>query len=547
MPDEQDRTGTENQRPAHPLETLTRPTLHLGARIFTPVVLFLLILAIGIFSRVWQFGRVPPGLNIVEASIGVDANDLYHYGVDRNGASYPVNFIAWGQGSDALYGYMLLPFMPFGLTPTTERLPALLTGILTLPLIFFIAKRILGRNFGLLAMFLLAISPWHILMSRWGLNENILPFVAALGFACLLASTPKNIWFIVSAFFFGLCFYAYGGSYVAIPILLLGAIPILWVSKRISLRNLIIGLIVLAAMVFPIALFVLVNSLGWNTIHLGMITIPRLSVQARFLTKSAISKQNPILAVLTNIRGMIRMLFFTQTDNLNYNSIGQYGYMYTFSLPFIIIGTILLIARRKIKEDPESYLLLSWLVGALAIGAVEPVNFNRIHMVFIPLILCLTAGLAWLWNQRRLVFASLIGLYLLFFATFTVTYHGSEYKQPADQPFPNGILPALNVARLQANHPICVTDHLFRAHIYALFSDPINPSVFLSTVKYLIPTETTRGVISFGRYSFGLANCANAPGTVYVLMDEQPPNHGIAYKVKDYLSYHVYIPKTGTP
>src|SRR5208283_3482746 len=110
-------------------------------------------------------------------------------------------------------------------------------------------------------------------------------------------------------------------------------------------------------------------------------------------------------------------------------------------------------------------------------------------------------------------------LYLLFFAAFTATYFKTAYQQPADQPFPNGILPAMTEARLQANHPICVTDHLFRAHIYALFVDPINPSLFLGTVKYVIPTETTRGVISFGRYTFGLANCAKDPGTVYVLLD----------------------------
>src|SRR5271157_1877248 len=147
--------------------------------------IFFLILAFGIFARVWGFGKLPPGLNADEASIGVDAFSLLHYGIDRNGISFPVNFISWGSGQNALYGYLLIPFIAMGgLTPFIVRLPMLITGILTLPLVFFVAKRMLGNRYGLVAMFLVSISPWHIILSRWGLESNLLPFTFLLGFAC---------------------------------------------------------------------------------------------------------------------------------------------------------------------------------------------------------------------------------------------------------------------------------------------------------------------------------------------------------------------------
>ena len=74
-------------------------------------ILIGVVLVLGVFARTWEYGHLPPGLNADEASIGVEAYDLAHFGVDRNGVSYPVHFIAWGSGQNALYGYILIPFV----------------------------------------------------------------------------------------------------------------------------------------------------------------------------------------------------------------------------------------------------------------------------------------------------------------------------------------------------------------------------------------------------------------------------------------------------
>ena len=69
--------------------------------------LFIAVLGIGIFARTWEYRSLPPGLNQDEAENGVEAESLYKYGVDRNGVSFPVRFISWGSGQDALYGICL--------------------------------------------------------------------------------------------------------------------------------------------------------------------------------------------------------------------------------------------------------------------------------------------------------------------------------------------------------------------------------------------------------------------------------------------------------
>jgi hypothetical protein len=73
-------------------------------------ILFFFILALGFFGRSWNFSSLPPGLNQDEASCGVDAYDLLHYGTDRNGETFPVHAIAFGSGQNTPYCYLRILF-----------------------------------------------------------------------------------------------------------------------------------------------------------------------------------------------------------------------------------------------------------------------------------------------------------------------------------------------------------------------------------------------------------------------------------------------------
>jgi len=509
---------------------------------FTPALLFVIILVIGIFARVWQFGEVPPGLNQDEASIGVEAYDLYHFGVDRNGFSYPVEFLSWGNGMDALEGYVLIPFMTLGLNPVTVRLPILISGILTLLLVFFVAKRSFGLTVGLLSMFLLAISPWHILMSRWGINENILPFVFMLGFACLILTTPKNQWFIGAMIFFGLTLYAYGAMYVAMPVFLILAIPLMVYAKRVSTKTLISGLLLFAIVITPILICIVINIFGWNTIEIGKITIPHLLGTARFLSVSATSSSNPIKSMIYNASIMFKLLLINQSDGLIFNSVGQFGYLYPFSFPLAVLGVGLLFPYRKTKLIPEKMLVLAWLLAALCIGLFLNAQFNRIQLVFIPIILCTAAFLDWLGRQHRVLLALMVCIYLVSFFSFNKNYHGIEYYKDATHNFYPGLIPALQYASQQGEHPICVTNLVTDPYIYVLLAEPENPSSYLNTIEYTNPNEGFREVRTLSRYIFGLDSCREDPKMIYVLYYEKIPDTLKNYLKKDFTDFHVYIP-----
>jgi len=510
------------------------------------ILLFIIILIIGIFARTWEFRSLPPGLNQDEASSGVDAFDLLHFGVDRNGVSFPVLFISWGSGQNALYAYTLIPAIALGgLSPFTVRLPMLISGILTLLLVYLIGKRVAGEKFGLISMFLLAISPWHIMLSRWGLESNILPFIFSAGYLLLLKSTLDHRWFIPAMVCMALCLYAYGTAYVAVPLFLLCALPVLIWVKKIGIMKLIPGLIVLAVLSTPIGLFLLVNARHWNSIHLGLVTIPQLPARPRYEAVSVLFQGN-LLGNLVQKLGELINLLWVQVDGHAANAFDPYGYFYKYTLPFAVLGAVLWIPLRKSQNTPERLLLLAWLCVGLLLGILQPVNINRINLVFIPLIFCVAYVLVWISERSTPGLIIALSIFLVGFGLFTYAYHGSEYRSIAGRNFFPGLLPAIDFASQQGHQSICITDTVNEPYIFVLFSQKMDPSDYLNSMIYANPHADSGQVQQLGRYIFGLEYCPPDSNTVYILSGETPPPGTVAYRLHSFDSFIVYVPEAGS-
>ena len=189
------------------------------------------VLGLGIAVRVWHFPAVPPGLNQDEAASAYEAFSLTQTGCDKWGNPWPVYFPAWGSGQNVLLAYLTIPVIKaFGLSIFAARLVPLLLGLLTLPL-FYYCLRPLGRYPALLGLLLLAVAPWHFMLSRWGLESNLLPFWMLLGCTTLsrAISTQRRRWIysLAAAFCPGaLCLrhHVCGAAYHAGN----GAVSLLW-------------------------------------------------------------------------------------------------------------------------------------------------------------------------------------------------------------------------------------------------------------------------------------------------------------------------------
>lgn len=511
-------------------------------------LLFSAILAIGIFARVWEFGSLPSGLNPDEASIGVEAYYLYKFGIDRSGMSYPVHLISWGSGQNALYAYMLIPFVALqGINAVSVRLPMMLSGILSLPLIFIAGERLLGRKFALIAMFLMAISPWHIVNSRWAVESNIMPFLFLAGFTALLMSNPKNWWFIVSSIFFALSLYAYGTAYIGVPIFLLLAVPVLVYSKRISVLQAVAGLGVFLLIAVPIAMFIAVNTFRLETLRLGLVTIPRLPVEARYETVAAVFGGSPLSAIRENAAIMLKVLW-SQEDAFPWNFVEPFGYFYKYTFPFAVAGFFLTMPFKALRENRvERWLLLSWVAASLVIGILHPVNLTRINLIFTPILLCLALLIIKLDKPVPLMLPITVLVFSIGFILFNQAYHGGEYRKRASGIFNDGIIPAIEYATQKSDSLVCFTEQRYSLYIYVLLTQKYHPSEYLNQLEWidpLDPADPARTPRAIKNYRFRLSDCIKDPNAVYILtLKENPPVSDIEYKGRKFEKFLVFLPK----
>jgi 4-amino-4-deoxy-L-arabinose transferase-like glycosyltransferase len=507
-------------------------------------ILIGLVLILGVFARTWEYGRLPPGLNADEASIGVEAYDLAHFGVDRNGVTYPVHFIAWGSGQNALYGYILIPFIAaLGLTPLAVRLPMLLTGIASLPIMYLVGARTFGHRVGLLAMLFLAVSPWHILLSRWALESNLLPFVFLTAYASLLLGLMRRPWFFVSCLLFGLSLYAYGTAYAIVPIFVICALGIMVRQRSLPRGHLAWGAALFGVTALPIGLFVAVNSLGISAMSFGPFTIPRLPAEARYQAATVIGQGEALQGIAVNLWTGLKLLA-TESDGLIYNVLDPFGYFYRVGLPLALLGIGLLAFDFKGARRVEHRLLISWMGAALVLLILQPVNINRFNIAFMPLLILAALAVAWLGSRFPSVTVTSVILLLLAFAGFSAAYHGASYRQQIGYKFHEGLLPALAFAESQVDTSLCVTDEINMPYVFALFSGHTSPAEFVGSVSYVDAQAPFREVVSFGRYVFGTQHCTGGQGYTYLLTTQEiPPRLGNRYLYEFFDNFVVYYPK----
>jgi len=135
-----------------------------------PLLVFL-ILIIGVVIRAYLFGTIPNGINTDEAASGYDAYALYNYGIDMNGYKYPLVLVGFGTGHQALYTYFSIPFISiFGLNQLSIKMTNLVFGILSLIIFYLTVRRTDNNKVAMIALLLIATNPWHIIISRWGLD-----------------------------------------------------------------------------------------------------------------------------------------------------------------------------------------------------------------------------------------------------------------------------------------------------------------------------------------------------------------------------------------
>lgn len=474
-------------------------------------LLFITIMILGVFVRVYKFGSVPEGINQDEAYAGYEAYSLLKYGKDSYGYSFPVYFIAWGSGMNVLESYFMMPFIAvFGLKTWVIRIPQLIMAVITLIVCYLIMKRLFNEKAGLLCMFILAVVPWHIMLSRWALESNLAPAFLMIGFYFFVKGMDKQIYYIISAIMYGLSLYAYATIWPFVPLIIFLEIIYAVYRKKIGINKYtVVSFIVLFVMALPLLLFLLVNKGYIDELKLGFISVPKLL----YMRSGEISLQN----IPDNFKN-IWSIMINQTDGLVTNVYNDYGIFFKITLVlfvvgmfFIIFNTVKDIKKRSNAEMPQLLLLIQF-IGGFFLTLLVSVNINRANSIMIPIILIAVYGLYEVINLigSNLVLWIVAIVYLILFANFTQAYF-KNYNNDAGYAFSLGFEEAMEFAMNHASDSsmIYVTPSVSQARV--MFYSKIPVDEYINTVVYNNYPGAFVGTDSFGKFcmNFDIYNSIN--------------------------------------
>ncbi len=498
------------------------------------IVLILLIL--GVAVRVAGFPAVPAGFNQDEAIVAYNAFTLLHEGVEPYGHPYPMNLLSWGQGSPVFGAVVMMPSLfLFGSTVFAIRLPYLLLGCLTLPLFYLFLRRIADRETAVLGLFLLAISPWHIGISRWALDANTFPFLLLAGCTLLLASRDRSVlWLYAAMMTFALSLYAYGPALVVVPVLLLFSLPFAVHLRKGKIVDVLGSLAVFGVLAIPMLLYVLINThvLDWQTLHIGPLTIPKLEGVSRFVSQGFFSRTDVIGTMRANILIFVNVLW-TQNDGNIYNVLPRFGIFYGVGTVFAAWGLGILMRRLWTSKESPFVILAAWLLGCLALSPMLVSNINRINAVPLLLIALAAIGLRQL-LPHRLAFRAVIVYFLLWFISFVYAYFVT-FAPALGTAFQSNLYGAIrDVVRNVPSGPICITAQANAPDTFAMLAGEI-PSAGFRAAKRVTGSGSipyTGKILALDRFTFGLERCDPQSQGYVVTQEEFSRFHHMNFRVR---------------
>lgn len=205
------------------------------SRSFSPwFVAWLFVLGLTVFTRLYQLGSLPQGMTWDEVALGYIGRMVITTGQDEYSHVLPVTFQSFGDYKAPLAFYITgASTTLFGMSAWATRLPFAFAGVFSVVLLTALTS-IITRNrwYGLLAGFLLAVSPWHLLFSRIGFEAGLSLFF----FLLLLLSwtwwheTRKHTVFAFAGFVVGSLgfLYSYHAAKIVFPLVLALLVLVDW-------------------------------------------------------------------------------------------------------------------------------------------------------------------------------------------------------------------------------------------------------------------------------------------------------------------------------
>lgn len=180
------------------------------------------IFLLALVLRFCQLSTLPAGFHVDEVKIGWNAYSLWLTGRDDWWHAFPLHYDTFGDQRPTGIFYASVPALAvFGLTQFAVRFtPALFGSLAVIGLFFFVLALIGRRRIALLSALLLAVSPWHITLSRASSEGIIAVTLVIFGLTYLirLLNSPRLSDFLLSLTLLSTAFFFYHTSRLLVPV-----------------------------------------------------------------------------------------------------------------------------------------------------------------------------------------------------------------------------------------------------------------------------------------------------------------------------------------
>lgn len=414
------------------------------------IILCIVILAF--FLRINALEIMPSGFHRDEVLSGYFGKFIIENGHDIYGNILPLLYVdKYGDYPPALPMY-LSGISTFFLGPTVfaTRLPIALVGVLMLLPLFFLTKTIFqDKRIALFSLFIVAVMPWHIILSR-ATAEGIVALTVVTWGLLHLVQFIKNQnprYLIAALVLFFLTYFLYPSYRILIPLIIL-PIPFLFPFKKLN------RLLLFGGFIFFVLVTLFISSTDWGRGRFDQTSVfgkqGQVIVQPRIEMLSAQEGPNNIPTVKTYHNKYIMQGKEIIAQYLSYFSphylFTAGGLPYRYSIPdvgllpltlfplFFITVLYLKDIQKRMLVFLLYLLLISPLPAPLTIDDVP--NVHRTMFMIIPFTLFASFGLIKLTDTLKKHWVK-YPIILIFFAAFFIElmyfqhmyyHHGNAVK-----------------------------------------------------------------------------------------------------------------------
>lgn len=400
-----------------------------------------LIIILAVFLRIINLNDNPPALYGDELTMVYDSYSLLKTGHDQVGNLFPLTF-SMGAGRPAGYVYSSIPFVAaFGPSSLGVRLLSVLSGLGIILLVFYLGRKLISENVGLIAAMLMAISPWDISLSRGGFEAHFALFLALLGIVSFLGAVKRGWLYIISAAAFGLAIHTYPTYKLVLPVFLF---ILIWyqggykcIIEKTKKTYLVLALVVLSLAIFGAITqtitggsenrFWSINIFSINELKESIVqkvNLERNVNELPYLLSSGFHNQ-PVEYTLIFAESYLKnfsldFLFFHGDKNPRHNMANMGGF-YIVEIILILFGLRFL---WKNLDKKKAVFITSWiLISPIAATFLLDTHALRNAFMLPPMILLSALGLTYLFSLPKtrnikiiqIVFVGIFAVQFLFF------------------------------------------------------------------------------------------------------------------------------------